>query len=111
MTKAEIISILAEGTGLTKVETAAVIDGLIATIRYALKKDEHFELRGLGTFKIVERKARNVRNPNSGEIMHVPAKKTLVFRVARDLKRYINTPDIEPGTTPQALFETDPPIE
>lgn len=90
MTKSEVVAILAEGTGLTKVETTAVIDGLIATLRYTLKQEEHFELRGLGTFKVVERKPRKVRNPNTGEMMHVPKKKTLVFRVANDLKRYIN---------------------
>jgi DNA-binding protein HU-beta len=90
MTKSEIVTILAEGTGLTKVETSAVIDGLIATLRYTLKENQHFELRGLGTFKVVERQARKVRNPNTGEMIEVPRKKALVFRVATDLKRYIN---------------------
>lgn len=95
MTKSEIISILAEGTGLTKVETTAVIDGLIATLRYALKRDGHFEIRGLGSFKVVERQARRVRNPNTGEMIDVPAKNTLSFRVATDLKRYVNDEEFE----------------
>lgn len=90
MTKSEIVAILAEGTGLSKVETTAVIDGFIATLRYTLKENQHFELRGLGTFKVVERQARKVRNPNTGAMIDVPRKKTLVFRVANDFKRYIN---------------------
>ena len=90
MNKSELISILAEGTGLTKLEIAAVVDGLIATMRYALKAEKHFELRGLGTFKVVHRKGRRVRNPNTGKMLNVPPKKTVVFRVATDLKRYVN---------------------
>ncbi len=90
MTKAEIISILAEGTGLTKNETAALIDGLIATMRYALKNEETVEIRGIGTFKVVQRKARQIRNPNSGQLIEVPSHKTLKFRISSDLKKYLN---------------------
>lgn len=90
MTKAEIISILAEGTGLTRTETAAVIDGLIATMRYTLKKEETVEIRGIGSFKVIQRKARQVRNPNSGQLLEVPSHKTLKFKVSSDLKKYLN---------------------
>lgn len=99
MTKSEIVAILAEGTGLTKVETTAVIDGFIATLRYALKENHHVELRGLGTFKVVERQARKVRNPITGTMIDVPRKKTLVFRVANDVKRYINDEASEEDAT------------
>ena len=90
MNKSEIISILSDGIGLTKVETTAVVDGLIATIRYALKSEQQFEIRGLGTFKVVTRKARKFKNPYTGEVRELPERKSLVFRVANDLKRYIN---------------------
>jgi len=90
MTKADLITILAEGTGLTKVETSAVIDGLIATVRFTLKEEGHFEIRGVGTFKVVERKARQIRNPQTGRLMQVPAKKSVSFRPSSDLKRYLN---------------------
>ncbi len=90
MTKAEIITILAEGTGLTKNETAAIIDGLIATMRYALKKEETVEIRGIGSFKVIQRKARQVRNPNSGQLLEVPSHKTIKFKVSSDLKKYLN---------------------
>lgn len=92
VTKADIVNIVAEGTGLTKVETAAVVDGVIATISYALKKGDTIDLRGLGRFKLVQRKERRARNLQSGESILVPAKKVPVFRSSKHLIRQVNEP-------------------
>ncbi|MCK5739213.1 HU family DNA-binding protein [bacterium] len=101
MQKNEIINLLAEGTGLSKVETAAVIDGLIATMRYELKNEGHIELRGLGNFKVTERKARRVRNPNTKKMMDVPAKNTVTFRPSGTLKIYLNETDENDNLKPK----------
>ncbi|MBN1352333.1 integration host factor subunit beta [candidate division KSB1 bacterium] len=90
MTKSEIINILAEGTGLTKLETGAAIDGFIAIIQYALEKDEAVEIRGFGSFRVTTRKPRNARNPRTGEMIAIPEKRVPVFRPAADFKRYLN---------------------
>ena len=90
LTKADIITIIAEGTGLTKVETAAVVDGFVASLTYALKKGESVELRGFGTFKVVLRKARRGRNPKTGEEILIPQRKAPVFRCSKEFKKYIN---------------------
>ncbi len=90
MTKADIISIIAEGTGLTKVETAAVVDGFIASLSYALKTGDAVELRGFGTFKVVERKARKGRNPKTGEEIQIPKRNVPVFRCSKEFKKYVN---------------------
>lgn len=92
MTKADIISIIAEGTGLTKVETAAVVDGFIASLSYGLKRGETVELRGFGTFKVVEREARRGRNPKTGEEIMIPRRKVPTFRCSKDFRNYINEP-------------------
>ena len=93
MTKTEIINIIAEGTGLTKVETAAVVDGFIASISYALKKGESVELRGFGTFKTSLRKARKGRNPRTGEELQIPERTVPTFRCSKDFRNFINTPN------------------
>lgn len=90
MTKTKIIHILSEGTGLTKVETAAVIDGFLATIAWALANDNNVELRNFGSFRTVTRKARKARNPGTGELMIIPERKMPVFKVSKELKRYLN---------------------
>ncbi len=92
MTKGDIVNILAEGTGLTKVETAAVVDGMIATMSYALQKGETIEIRGFGRFKVVQRKQRKGRNPKTGEEVIIPARKMPVFRCSKDLRNQVNEP-------------------
>lgn len=91
MTKSEIVDIIAQGTGLTKLETQAVIDGFVATITYSLKKKERVEMRGFGTFVPKFRKERVARNPKTNEPVTVPEHYTVVFRPSKDLKKYINT--------------------
>jgi len=89
VTKADIVGIVADGTGLTKLETAAVIDGFLATVTYALKTDQKVNLRGFGTFKSVERKARTARNPRTRELVQIPQRKTPVFRPSKEFKKYV----------------------
>ncbi len=50
MTKADLVDVISQGTGLTKVETQAVVDGFLATISYALQQGERVDLRGFGNF-------------------------------------------------------------
>ncbi len=90
MKKSDIVDIIAEGTGLTKLETQAVIDGFLATTSFGLKNGERIELRGFGNFKVVTRKARLARNPKTNEPVQVPERLSVVFRPSKDLKEYIN---------------------
>lgn len=89
MTKANIVDIISQGTGLTKLETRAVIDGFIATVGYALAKGESVEIRGLGRFQVKERAARKGRNPQTGEEILIPSKRVPVFKISADLKRMV----------------------
>ncbi|MBN1541148.1 integration host factor subunit beta [candidate division KSB1 bacterium] len=90
MTKADIVDIVSQGTGLTKVETQAVIDGFLATVGYALQRGDRVELRGFGNFKPVVRQARQARNPMTNEPVFVDEHITAAFRPSKDLKRYLN---------------------
>ncbi len=90
MTKGDIINIVAEGTGLTKLETAAVVDGFLATVGYALQSGDTVTIRGFGSFRTVHRNERVSRNPKTGKIMHVPDRLAPVFKASNDLKRIVN---------------------
>ena len=92
MTKGDLVDIVAEGTGLTKVETGAVVDGIFATISYALKKGERMDIRGFGRFKVVWRKERVARNPKTGKEVFVPARNVPVFKCSKDFRNYVNEP-------------------
>ena len=59
MTKADIVRRIAQATGLTKTDTAAVVDGFIESVIEALQQGEHIEIRGFGTFKAVSPRSQN----------------------------------------------------
>ena len=59
MTKSDIINDVSSKTGLTKVETEAVLEGVLGTISSALKNGERVDIRGFGSFMVKERKARD----------------------------------------------------
>ena len=86
MTKADIVDVVAEGTGLTKLETAAVIDGFLATVSYALQTGDRVELRGFGTFCLRERKEKHVANPKTGKMMDIPHRIVPDFKPSPQLK-------------------------
>ena len=67
MTKQDIVDTVAEATGLTKVETEAVMNGVMATIIDSLGRNERVELRGFGTFGVKHRMPKKARNPGTGE--------------------------------------------
>jgi len=90
MTKAEIVDIVAEGTGLTKTETQAVIEGFLATIGYALRQGDRVDLRGFGNFKVVDRDTRSTFNPVTKEPVVIPAHRAPLFKPSKELKKFIN---------------------
>ena len=67
MTKQNIVNIVSEATGLTKVETEAVMNGVMSTIIESLGRNERVELRGFGTFGVKHRMPKKARNPGTGE--------------------------------------------
>lgn len=90
MTKADIVDHIASGTGLTKVETEAVVDGFIQTVSEALKEGKNIEIRGFGSFKTKKRKGRVARNPRTGEQVMVDEHFVPIFKVSKELKGMVN---------------------
>jgi DNA-binding protein HU-beta len=86
MTKADLVDTVASGTGLTKLETEAVLDGIISTIAHALINGEHVELRGFGVFRSVRRAPKIARNPKTNEEVPIPERMVPVFKPAVELR-------------------------
>jgi len=91
MTKADLVEQVAEaiGPGITKKDCALVVDGLLNAIKKAMAEHSHIEIRGFGTFKVRERRARRARNPRSGTEVQVPAKLVPVFKPSKELKALV----------------------
>jgi len=89
VTKSELLATLANDTGLKKKDVDNVMQALRNTIYKTLKKEHKIKLDGLGVFQLKDRKARIARNPRTGEMVNVPAKKVIKFRVLKDLKEAV----------------------
>ena len=89
MTKSQMLQALAEKTGLSKKDVTAVLDSLIEMAYTEVKKSGEFALAGLGKLVKVNRKARQGRNPATGETIQIPAKTVVKFRVAKAAKEAV----------------------
>ena len=86
MTKQELIDIVSEKAGLTKKDTAGVLEVFLETIVDSLKRGEKVALVGFGTFEAKTRKAREGRNPDTGETIQIAARTVPSFKAGRALK-------------------------
>ena len=91
MNKNEMISAVAEKSGLTKVQTTAVVTALVDTITEQLINSDEFRLFGFGTFKTKRRPARQGRNPRSGESIQIKESASVTFKAGRELKSSVLT--------------------
>jgi DNA-binding protein HU-beta len=91
MTKAELIERVYKemSTALSKRHIREVIDTTFKELAKSFKKEKRFSYPGFGSFIKRRRKARQGRNPQTGEPISIPAKTTIVFRPAQALKDLI----------------------
>jgi DNA-binding protein HU-beta len=89
MTKAELVSEIAQKADVTKKVAEMMVKTLIESVHRTLKETGEIRIDGLGTFKVAERKARTGVNPRTGVKMEIPATKAPVFRPAKALKETV----------------------
>jgi nucleoid DNA-binding protein len=89
MTKAELVEEVSGKTGLTRTDVAVVVDAFLEAVKKSLENGNNIEIRGFGTFKIKQRKARKARNPRTGEEVPVPDRKVPVFKPSNEFKTLI----------------------
>ena len=101
MTKSGLIEAVAERTPhISKKDTEIVVNTIFDSMAQALKSGERIEIRGFGSFVVKDRRAREGRNPKTGEIVAVAAKRVPFFKVGKELKQRV---DDKP--TPHHLHE------
>jgi len=87
MTKAELVSVVAAKTGLSKKDAEAAVGETFDAIKKAIKKDGRFVVPDFGTFTVRKRKARTGRNPKTGATIQIKASKTVGFKPAPGFKK------------------------
>jgi len=86
MTQTEIVSALADKTGLTKAQTKDFFNAMSDLATSEVKKNGEFTIPGFGKLVKAHRKAREGRNPATGATIKIPAKTTVKFRVGKAMK-------------------------
>ena len=86
MTKAELVTSIAEKTGLTKKDSEKALAAFVDTVTETLAKGDSIQLVGFGTFEVRERAAREGINPRTKEKIEIAATKDPAFKARRALK-------------------------
>jgi len=87
--KSELIGLVAEKAGMTKKDTEKVVNAVFDGIGESLAKGDKVQVIGFGTFDVRERKAREVRNPATGETIAIPAVRVPVFKAGKALRESV----------------------
>lgn len=85
MNKAELIAKISEDAGITKTQANATLDSFIEAVTKTLKGGNKVTLVGFGTFSVSKRAARNGRNPQTGAVIKIKAKKVARFKAGKEL--------------------------
>ena len=90
MTKTELVDFVCnQQTGLTKKNSADIIDTIFSAMQQSIKSSEKFSYPGFGTFVVRSRKARTGRDPRTGAEIQIKASRTVGFRPARAFKEQL----------------------
>lgn len=90
MNKTELVAAMAEKTELSKKDAEKALKAFTDVVAEELTKGEKIQLVGFGTFEVVERPAREGRNPKTGESMKIAASKAPKFKAGKALKDAVN---------------------
>ncbi len=89
MRKQDLVRAVAEATETSESSSTKAVNAVFNAIQEALSNGDEVTVSGFGSFKVVERAARQGRNPQTGEEMTIRARKSPVFRPGTQLKRAV----------------------
>jgi len=84
--KSDLVGKVAEKVDISKKDTEKAVNAVFESISEALDKGDKVQVIGFGTFEVRKRKAREGRNPSTGEKIKIPATKVPVFKPGKALK-------------------------
>lgn len=90
MNKTELVKVVAEKADLTQAVAADAVNAMVDAIVEKLAEGDEVAILGFGSFKVAERSARTARNPQTGEMVEVPASKAVTFKLSKSLKEKLN---------------------
>ena len=101
MDKDQMVEGIMRSAGISKANVYRFYDGLVALVKKQLTREGEFVLPGLGVLRVRVQKAREARNPRTGEKIRVARKKVVRFKTYKDLKESLNPPG-KSDSTPES---------
>lgn len=89
MNKAQLIDAMAASAKITKVDAKKALDGFTTAVTKALKAGDRVALVGFGSFSVTKRAARKGRNPQTGKVISIAAKKVVKFKAGAELSKKV----------------------
>ncbi|WP_336276217.1 HU family DNA-binding protein [Bartonella sp. CB178] len=90
MNKSELVSSVAEKTGISKAHAGSMVDAFIDSVTEALASGDDVRLPGFGSFEVSHRAATKGRNPSTGAEIDIPARSVPKFSAGKSLKEAVN---------------------
>ena len=91
MTKAELVDKIAEKKpSLTRKQVEVIVNTVLDGIKDALSREDKVEIRGFGSFRVRHRRAKEGRNPKTGETVSVPPKKVPFFKAGKEMREMVD---------------------
>ncbi len=89
MNKGDLVGKIAADAEITKVQAEDALNSYLGAVSSALKKGQKVVIVGFGSFSVSKRKARTGRNPQTGQIIKIAARKVPKFTPGSDLKKAV----------------------
>ncbi|MDX2177918.1 MAG: HU family DNA-binding protein [Candidatus Sumerlaeia bacterium] len=90
MTKAKVVAVLMERTGLSRRDATVAVEVFMDQVKAGLSRDEKVSLVGFGTFYVKVQRARQGRNPRTGQSIAIPEKRVTVFKPGKSFRAMVN---------------------
>jgi len=95
MTKADIVEKIQLGTGMTRMESAEMMEEVFSIIKSTLEQGENLKISGFGSFVVKQKNDRKGRNPQTGETITISSRRIVTFKPSSILRNAINCDQAE----------------
>ncbi|MBI3178133.1 MAG: integration host factor subunit alpha [Deltaproteobacteria bacterium] len=91
MTKADLVEAVHTKVGFSKKESADVVEMVFDTMKEPLERGEKIKISGFGNFELRDKRPRVGRNPQTGKVIEISARRVLTFKTSQVLKAVLNS--------------------
>jgi integration host factor subunit alpha len=104
MTKADLVEAVHTKVGFSKKESADVVELIFDSLKETLEHGERIKISGFGNFEVRDKRSRVGRNPQTGDVIEITARRVLTFKPSQVLKAALNAGE---GETPVVEADDD----